>query len=410
MKSKGGDNLISKRKKFTFIFLEAVNYDLVKDVGMMPKYLNLLYDYEGILMTYNNGEYLYLDKYCDGLKVNYIKKSRFLSNYAEKFDINCVKYLLLNSKKIHILQMRYLWVFGYLFYGIIYKLINKNGYLYIRADISDSFKKFNLNYIERFLFNRYRFDFINVHFKGVIRKLFFKLVDLISFESKELVRYHKEKYPELAHKFFYLPYGVDDHFINMGKIIRIPYEEKENIILYVGRVGAKYKSIETLLDAILKIDNLKNWRIIFIGPVESEFNTYLKNYFKNNPHIEEKIEFLGLITDRQRLFEFYSKSKIFCYPTLSESFGIVLVEAGYFGNYIVSTNYSASRDITNNGAYGDFFKSQDSKELAIILGKLIIDESILKENYSKIIAHIEQNFLWSKIIKDFYKRLSLIKK
>ncbi len=83
-----------------------------------------------------------------------------------------------------------------------------------------------------------------------------------------------------------------------------------------------------------------------------------------------------------------------------ESFGIVMIEAGYFGNYILTSNVASAMDITNNKSAGDVFETGNLKELEKKLQNLIDNPQIIKENMPKIIQHIKNNFLWENIIDE----------
>lgn len=231
----------------------------------------------------------------------------------------------------------------------------------------------------------------------------------MSIESKEIYNDIKD-YKKVEGKFIYIPNGFDDNQLNYLGLHKKPFNEKKDIILSVGRLGTSQKATEVLLEAIPKVKNLGNWKFILIGPIAVKFKGYIKNYFEKYPALKNNIIFTGNISDRKKLLEYYQKSKIFCLPSRFESFGIVLVEAGYFGNYIVSSNIPTAREITNNGKLGKLFEIGDSDELAKILQNLIEDERILEQNYAKIQKYIEDNFLWKNIVLTLYKEIVKRKK
>lgn len=363
---------------------------------MIPFYFNLLFDFNSRILTYKNGEYPFLKKYCPNLKLSFIKKSKHIKSYEK----NILRYLFRNAKRIDFLNLIHPHSDNYIF-GLVYKWINKKGFLYLKMDIQDSFKQVDL-------FRQYRIKGqfqgpLNLFYFYLMKKIiniFFKKVDLISAESKELVDFIKKKYPQLRDKMVYIPNGVDDFYIKK-KIKDVGFDEKSNIILTVGRIGTEQKSNEVLLEAVSKIKDLKNWKILLAGPIEKSFKVYMQQFFQYHPNLKDKIFLIGKI-ERKKLYEYFQKSKIFCLTSAWESFGLVLVEAGYFGNFIVSTDLSSSRDITDNGKLGQLFPIGDSTQLAFELEKLINDEDILKKNYNKIKKHIDENFNWSLIINRLY--------
>jgi len=391
---------------YAFIFLTTCNIHLIKEVGMIPHYFNRLYNYKGTIITYQNGSYPFLQNYHLNLKLDFIKKGKQYKHFSSYCERNVLKYLIYNARKINILNLILPQEENELF-GVLYKFLNRNGFLYLKMDIDESFMKNDRFYWYRDKIKHYTgiIDFIKFQFKKIINLLFYNQVDLISFESKELVNYFKRKYPKFKDKIIYIPNGIDDYYIKSAGIENLSFGNKENIILSVGRIGAEIKSNETLLEAISRIKDLKDWKVIFIGPIIKTFNKYLEDFFKKYPYLKEKIIFEGEISDRKKLYEFYQKSKIFCLTSLTESFGIVLVEAAIFGNYIVCSNFPSARDITMNEKFGKLFNPRDSNKLANILQYLINNQQLLKENSLKIQKISEENYYWSKIIQKLYQEM-----
>lgn len=373
---------------------------------MIPYYFQRLYNFNGRIISYKNGEYPYLEKYCKGLKLEFVKKHKRINH---KYNIYCersvLKYLFTNAKKIDILNLEHLTEEN-VRYGVIFKLLNKKGFLYLKLDAHEEFIKKKDFYRDKKP-NYYRgfLGFINFRIIKKINQNFLKVVDLISVESKELLAFLKKKYPKLKRKIIFLPNGIDDESLKSFGINRIQYKEKENVILTVGRLGTGQKNTELLLEAISRIQNLKDWKVILAGPTQENFKEYIKNYFIKFPHLKEKVNFTGEITDRTKLLEYYQKSKIFCLPSTYEGFPLVLVEAAYFGNYIVGTNLLALREVTKNGSLGALFESGNCDELVKILQDLISNEQIMEKNCLKMQKHAEENYTWSKIIPKLYTEI-----
>ncbi len=381
--------MLKNEPNLLYVFLRARNIHLIKETGMIPFYFKEMFNFNSSILTYQNDDsYPYLDRYCKGVELIFIKRG----------ILGVLKYLFLHSRKIQILVLLHGHIYN-LLYGIFYKLMHKNGYLYLKMDKRIEFKKENL-----YTYIKFGSNVFSRFFGRIINLLFLKIVNLISFESKELVNHFCKKHSKLKKKLFYIPNGVNDFYIN-NNMKDLNFDEKDNTILTVGRIGAKEKSNELLFEAISKIMDLKNWKILLIGPIEKSFEVYIDQFFKSHPHLKEKIFLIGEIKNRKKLYEYYQKSKIFCLTSIVESFGIVLVEAGFFGNFIVSSDLPSARDITNNGKLGRLFSIGDSSELALILERLINNEDILKNNYKKIKKFIDENFCWSVIIDRLYLKI-----
>jgi len=399
LKSELLNKKIKKRNiNYVYLFLKTQNIHLIKESGMIPYYFNKIFNFNSTILTYKNGEYPFLEKYCPGLKLKFIKKSK----YNKICERNVLKYMFINAKRIDILNLIHPHDDNFLF-GFFYKLLNKKGFLYLKMDIHELFKN-------RDFYHRYR---INPKFHGLLKilyfylrrkiiELFFKKVDLISAESKDLVSFLKRKYPLLREKIIYIPNGIADNFLECNGIQKIPLHERENIILNVSRIGAPYKASEILMEAIGQLKDLKDWRVNYVGPIERSFYKIREEFFRKHPDLKDKITFIGEIRERKELNEIYQKAKIFCLTSVLGSFEFTLVEALSNGNYIVSSDLPSAKDITNNGTIGVLYERGDPDDLSKRLQQIIDDDRFLEDLYPQILEFAEKNFFWSSIIQKLY--------
>ena len=217
-------------------------------------------------------------------------------------------------------------------------------------------------------------------------------------ENSEGERLVKKMYPAIADKVSYIPVGVNDLFLSHVFNTNLKnFKEKEKIILSTGRIGEEIKNHEMILRALTKT-SLKDWKMVFVGPVNEKFMDYFNTLSIDFPALKTQVCFMGKITDRTELYEWYNRSKIFCMTSWHESFCHAIGEAFYFGNYIIGTEGIMSmKDITDEGKYGITLKPNDDHALALVFQKFIDDESPLEYLYPSIIEHSRKNFIWSKI-------------
>ena len=235
------------------------------------------------------------------------------------------------------------------------------------------------------------------------RKKLIPMTDLISYESIEAYEFMKDSYAgiDTKAKTIYLPNGYDNEIIDKIKVKTL--EEKENIILTVGRLGTEAKNTELLLETLKEID-LKDWKVYLVGSIDKRFINYKENFFKENPHLVDKIIFTGEIKDREELYKYYNRTKVFVLPSRWESFGIVMVEAMAFGDYVITSNTCAAKDITNNNEVGKIIEIDSKKELKDEIIKTISGEIDLKEKYEKTLNHVS-NFKYSYLIEKLGERI-----
>jgi len=382
---------MKQKPTFVTIFTDAENFHLVKDVGQLPYFMFKTEGYDAELISYkNNEEYPYLNKEVKGLKLTFIPdKGRIFY-----FELGILSYLWPSSKSINVLNLFH-FKKDHLLYLLIYKTLNPKGKAYIKLDMDILFfKDFNA-----FLYSKYSIK--NYLLKG-ITKWMFKLTDVFSVETEEAKAYLLRVYPELEQKLFCIPNGVDNLYLDEEIKLR-PWEEKENIIITVGRIGTFQKNTELFLEALKEVE-LNNWKVYILGPVEEDFQNYIKQYFLEHPQLKNRIIFTGNISDRKELFEWYNRAKVFCLTSRWESFGIVFSEALYFGNYIITSPVSSAAYITDNGKYGTIAEAEASK-FSKAIQESIEPGFLTTQRYEEIRSFAKKNFTWTGIIKKLSDKL-----
>ena len=376
---------MKQKPTFVTVFTETENFHLVKDVGQLPYFMYKTEGYDATLISYqNNVEYPFIDQEVNGLKLNFIpNKGRFLY-----FELGVLYYLLNHSKSIAVLNLFH-FKKDHILYLLIYKLVNSKGKAYIKLDMDILFFK---NY-NAFLFSNYRIK--NLILKALTSWIF-KLTDLFSVETDQAKDYLLNVYPELHNKLICIPNGVDNLYLDKEIPIKA-FQEKENIILTVGRIGTEQKNTALLLDA-LKITDLKDWKVYILGPIEESFKKYIADFYKEYPQLENKVIFTGNITDRKELFDWYNRSKIFCLSSRYEGFPIAFPEALYFGNYLISSPVSSAEHITSNGKYGTVARA-DAHEFSKAIQNSIEPSFLSSQRYEEIRRFSKDNFTWPGIVK-----------
>lgn len=376
-----------------FTIKEFEEVHLYKDVGLVPYYLCKEYDLNGKIV-YSNEIKKELPKQFRSLKLEEIKFIKFpkLINKIDKFkileNISFYIYLLKNAKKIDYLMLFHYGLDKY-FILKLYKLLNKHGKIYIKFDTE---AKYKVTRKKNFLKNYFLKDLNKI-------KMLFSIETTSAYERILNENPFGLKEEKLLKNLFYLPNGFDENYLEENKIKIKNFEEKENLMITVGRLGTKEKNNELLLEALEKIE-LKNWKVLLIGPYTEEFKKLYNNFIEKNQDKKDKVILIGNINNKELLYDYYNRAKVFILTSRWESYGLVLVEALRFGNFIITTDVGAARDITFNNRIGRILNSSESKVLNKSILECIQNQSKLKENYNLAIKLAKEKFLWNKIIKN----------
>lgn len=112
--------------------------------------------------------------------------------------------------------------------------------------------------------------------------------------------------------------------------------------LFVG-LTFRLKGGPELLKAFSKIDN-SSIELLFVSHTPED----IKKAYASDP----RIKFIDPLPREQLLSDIYPLADIFVFPTLYESFGVVLLEALSYGMGIITTNSYATQEMVKHGENG----------------------------------------------------------
>lgn len=193
---------------------------------------------------------------------------------------------------------------------------------------------------------------------------------------------NRKKWPSLLH--FYP--CLDDEKFEASGLQRIPFAEKENIIICVGRIGCHQKNTEMLLGALAEVD-LKDWTLYLIGPIaagfdlkeQTNFQSTIDEFFRKHPKHKGKLVFTGPIYDFHELYTYYQRAKVLLSTARHEGFANVYSQAAALGCYVISTDVGGADVCSNDWAFGTKLQQEDAAGLSRVLedlveGHLVMDE------------------------------------
>ena len=369
--------------KFVTLFLKTENVHLLKDVGMIPYHLMKDHDVDSTVATYRNSdEYSYADNEVRGLKLEFVKRTR----YGKTVD--GMLYLIKNARRIDVLNVYHLNLSSF-FYEITYRLLNRKGRIYLKLDMNP----------------RGLISCLKKDPTGMIKRATIRMADIASVETTGMCRRLGKFYGD---KILYIPNGCytgEAGDCECGDTVT----EKEDVILTVGNLGTSDKATNVLLEAyaeFMKEVPESNWKLKLIGSIDEAFKPYIRDYFIRYPKLKERVVFTGPITDKAELNEEYRKAKIFTLPSLSESFGIVLVEAAVRGCYLITSDMvPAGYDVSDRFKNGESVKAGDVSALAKAFKRMCNERYDWEGTAKRTAAYVSAAFEWNSIINRLYKRL-----
>ena len=147
---------------------------------------------------------------------------------------------------------------------------------------------------------------------------------------------------------------------------------KENVILFVGRLATPEKNLLGLLRIWKKISiKFPNWRLDLVG--NENGCEGIKKYIKENGI--KGVSFCGSQDDMK---SFYQTSKVVCMTSIFEGWPMVLLEGMANGCVpIVYNTYGAAEEILDKGKNGCLITPNDETSYIENLTHLLMDERLL---------------------------------
>ncbi len=186
-----------------------------------------------------------------------------------------------------------------------------------------------------------------------------------------------------------LPHGVDfTRFNKQQYSLGLKQSEgTKKILLYGGRLVWE-KNLHVLMEAINSLSERRNDFVLWIagtGPAEAALQRQLKNSV-----------FFGFC-ETKKLAQLYATADIFVFPSSTETFGNVTLEAMASGTPCIVANARGSADLIQHEKNGLLFDPENAGELAAKLEELLDDEAKRKQFAQSAFAS-SQSYRWKALL------------
>lgn len=201
-----------------------------------------------------------------------------------------------------------------------------------------------------------------------------------------------------------IPLGIDTNrlIINEKRLAEIKAEyQGKKIVFSLGRL-IYYKSFDVLIDAA---KYLEDDTMILIGGIGKLKDQLAEQIVQNN--LSHKVKLLGRISDEDMAC-YYQLCDVFCLSSSkrAEGFGLVLLEAMYFGKPLVSTNIlgSGSTWINQHEQTGYIVPINNSEAIATAV-KDILKDPVKYARFSKNAKERFNQYFTKNFMIDTFEKL-----
>jgi glycosyltransferase involved in cell wall biosynthesis len=236
---------------------------------------------------------------------------------------------------------------------------------------------------------------------------FTKIIALTEFEKGFLTKSVRKE------KITVIPCGVSDTFFQMcDKFLKIRDHVRTNlklfnkfVIMSVGRVVPS-KNIELILQAMSAISSplKENVILIICGPINDNYKAELVQ-LANNLKLQHNVTFYGQVTEEEKAM-FLCSADLFVFPTHSEGFGIVVLEALIAGLPVLASDIGTIASFINQVPTVYLLDPNNSSEWSTYIELIYNHREIGKK--AKQLRKFVDGFRWSTLsrqILDVYTRL-----
>jgi len=170
-------------------------------------------------------------------------------------------------------------------------------------------------------------------------------------------------------------------------------ETPQKRIIFVGRFDP-VKGLDNLLRAMNSVGKvLPDAQLILVGDGKERKNL---ESLADSLGIRDSVDFPGRLNGEKKT-EYLCQADLFVLPSISEGFGIVILEAMACGLPVVATRVGGVPDLVEDGVNGYLVESRDFQEMAkkiiLLLQNPTLHHQIATNNRKKV-----QGYAWENII------------
>lgn len=341
------------------------NQMLLKDCGIIPYMLHKNHGFRSVMVgagTFEPRKFPYLKKYLCGLEMDFLPEDTLQARLAY-IDAHAAEIDLLI---LHGARGEYIPLVEH------YKNLRPDGKIYLATDM-------NINWGSRI-----------AHEEPAYKK-FIQSCDVVATSCRATQKYLSAKWrvpiEMIRNGWYNFPQVSFDNL----------FEQKENIILTVGRVGSNIKLTkrsDILLEAFAKVANdLPGWNLRIVGFIYETFKPWIENYFTAHPELKERVIFTGQINDKTALANEYKRAKIFCLTSPSEG-GTpnVTAEALFAGDFMIFSSIDAAYEATDDNKCGRVFPIGNIDALAKVFREVCSNDKLILTGGQHAVEYAHRQF------------------
>ncbi len=175
------------------------------------------------------------------------------------------------------------------------------------------------------------------------------------------------------------------------------------VLLTLTRISAKdrYKGYDGVIKALVNlVAQNKNIKYLLAGGCSNDEKLFIEQLIKEN-FLENNVVLAGYIPEEE-LAAHFAMADVYIMPSTKEGFGIVFIEAMYYGVPVIAGNKDGSTDALLNGKLGLLIEPNNASEIELAVKKIIDNKNANIPNHDLLL----ENFGYDSYKKKLEKILS----
>lgn len=203
---------------------------------------------------------------------------------------------------------------------------------------------------------------------------------------------------EIEKKVKIVPNGIDDFWHEHRQLTERTEITNPIQLLFVGKVDQN-KNVDSLIKAVNIINNRLDCKLTIIGAVSRDKARAMESWQEK---LKDRLDYKGRVDDKHELLRYYRSADIFVMPSLTETFGLVYIEALSQGLPIVYTKGEGISGFFENKKVGLALDSpKDENEIAASVLSIAKNYCL----YTKETVAASAPFSWAAIIDLYSKQI-----
>ncbi|HEY9848475.1 MAG TPA: glycosyltransferase family 4 protein [Leptolyngbyaceae cyanobacterium] len=214
-------------------------------------------------------------------------------------------------------------------------------------------------------------DYRNSALRLAIRRTMVKAADACISNSHAGKAYLTQVLNAEESRVFVQPYEVPSAESLSAQISEVPShlaQIKHPVFLFVGGIIPR-KGLQFLLEAcaILQQQGYNNYTLVIVG--DGTQREELQSFCEEK-NLGDRVQWIGRV-DYSKLGNYFTQSDVFVFPTLEDTWGMVLLEAMVLGKAILCSQWAGASELVIEGENGHCFDPKKPEKLVELMRRSI---------------------------------------